>query len=96
MLASAALAFVSAAGRSVGAAPGSRSAVAPPSDAELVEPVVVDPEVMGELVDHGQPDLVGEVVRVREVLLERQPEERDPVRDGATQSAPYSVRGTPS
>ena len=30
--------------------------------------------MMGELVDHGDPDLVGKVVRIGEVLLERQAE----------------------
>ena len=35
------------------------------SEAQLVEPVVVDPEVVGELVDHGDPDLVGELGGIR-------------------------------
>ena len=47
--------------------------------AEVVQPVVVDAEVVGELVDDRDPDLVGEVVRVGEVGLQRQPEQRDPV-----------------
>ena len=50
-------------------------------EAELLEPVVVDAEVVGELVDDRDPDLVGEVVRVREVLLEREPEQADLVRE---------------
>ena len=62
---------------------------------ELVEPVVVDAEVVGELVDDRLADLLLEVARIGEVLLERQPVQGDPVRDGA-QSAPHSVRGTPS
>jgi hypothetical protein len=51
-------------------------------DAQLAESVLVDAEVVGQFVDHRDPDLVGEVVGVREVLLEGEPEERDPVRDG--------------
>ena len=50
-------------------------------DAELVEALVVDAEVMGELVDDRDPDLVREVIGVGEVLLEWQPKERDPVGD---------------
>ena len=61
-------------------------------DAELLEPVVVDAEVVGELVDDRHPDLVGEVVGVGEVLLERQPEEGDPVRDGRPVGAPFGPR----
>ena len=49
---------------------------------ELLEPLVIDAQVVGELVDEGDPDLVGEVVGIGEVGLEREPEERDPVREG--------------
>ena len=55
---------------------------------------VVDPEVMGELVDDRDPDLVGEVVRVGEVRLEGQTEERDPVRDRRPVRAPVGARDT--
>ena len=42
-----------------------------------MQPVVVDPEMVGKLVDDRDPDLLLEVARVREVLLQRQPEQRD-------------------
>ena len=65
-------------------------------DAELGQAVlVVDAEVVGELVEDRDPHLVGEVVGIREVLLERQAEQRIRVGIG-TQSAPHSERGTPS
>src|SRR6266480_7167640 len=44
--------------------------------AELVEPGLVDSEVMGDLVQHGDPDLALELARVRELLDERPPEDR--------------------
>ena len=47
---------------------------------------------MRQLVDDRHPDLVGEVVRVREVLLERQAEERDPVRHRRPVGAPFGPR----
>src|SRR5437763_3253903 len=47
---------------------------------ELVEPVLVDAEVVGELVQHGDPDLVLELLRVRKRLHERLAEDRDLVR----------------
>src|SRR5438477_10272335 len=47
---------------------------------ELVEPVLVDPEVVGELVEDGDPDLLLELGRVREGLRERLSEDRDLVR----------------
>ena len=56
--------------------------------------LVVDAEVVGELVDDRDPDLVGKVVRVGEVLLERQPEERDAVRDRRPVGAPFGPRHT--
>ena len=61
-------------------------------DAELAEAVVIDAEVMGELVDDRQPDLVGEVVRIREILLEREAEQRDPVGDGRPVRTPLGAR----
>ena len=62
-------------------------------DPELREPVLVlDPEVVGELVEDRDPDLVGEVVGVREVLLERQPEQDDPGRDRDPVAAPLVER----
>ena len=48
--------------------------------AELVETVVTDAGVVRELVDDRASDLVGELVGIGEVGLERQPEERDLVR----------------
>ena len=47
--------------------------------AELGEAVLVEAEVVAELVENGDPDLALELVRVGELLLERQPEDRDPV-----------------
>src|SRR4051794_8457682 len=47
---------------------------------ELVEPVLVDPEVVGELVEDGDSDLLLEVARLGECLHERLPEDRDLVR----------------
>ena len=58
-----------------GTLPGASALV----DAEVVEPVVVDAEVVGQLVDDRDPDLLGEVVGVGEVGFERQSEQRDPV-----------------
>jgi hypothetical protein len=40
--------------------------------AQLVEPVVVDSEMVRQFVNHGFANLLGEVARVREVLLEGQ------------------------
>ena len=65
-------------------------------DAELLEAVVVDAEVVGELVDHRDPDLVLEVERVREVLLERQAEDRDRVREAGRRRRPTPCAGVPS
>ncbi len=45
----------------------------------LVEPLLVDPEVVGELVENGHPDLLLELGRVGKRLDERQPEDPDPV-----------------
>src|SRR5665213_2715285 len=47
---------------------------------ELVEPVLVDPEVVGELVEDRDPDLLLEVAGVRKCLHERLSEDRDLVR----------------
>ena len=45
---------------------------------ELVEPVLVDPEVVGQLVEDGDPDLMLELRRVvPELVLEREPVDRD-------------------
>src|SRR5436305_7335393 len=44
---------------------------------ELVEAVLVDPEVVGELVQDGDPDLLLELLRVGERRHERPPEDRD-------------------
>lgn len=44
-------------------------------DAKLVESIVIDTQVMGEFVDDGDPDLVGQVVRIRKVGLEGQAEQ---------------------
>jgi hypothetical protein len=48
--------------------------------------------MVGELVDDREPDLVCQVVRVREVLLERQSEERDPVGHRRPVRAPLGPR----
>src|SRR6185436_1392292 len=46
--------------------------------AELLQPLLVDPEVVGQLVEHGDPDLPLELLRVvSEVLLERSAVDRD-------------------
>src|SRR5664280_2378146 len=47
---------------------------------------------MGELVDDGDPDLVLEVERIREVLLQRQAEDRDRVREGHVVRPPLGSR----
>lgn len=47
-----------------------------------MEALVVDAGVMGKFVHDGEADLVGEIVRIGEVLLERQAEEADLVREG--------------
>src|SRR4051794_19093630 len=44
---------------------------------ELVEAVLVDPEVVRELVENGDPDLLLELFRVGKRLGERLPEDRD-------------------
>src|SRR5690348_9704811 len=48
---------------------------------ELVQPVLVDPEVVGELVEDRDPDLLLELPRVGERLDEGPPEDRDLVRE---------------
>src|SRR5204862_6171270 len=48
--------------------------------AELFNPVLVGAEVVGELVEHGDPDLGLEQLRVFELAHERAPEDRDLVR----------------
>src|SRR4051794_34205960 len=45
--------------------------------AELVEPVLVDPEIVRELVEDGDPDLPVQLGPVREGLLQRPPVDRD-------------------
>jgi hypothetical protein len=63
-------------------------------DPQLVEAVVVDPEVVRQLVDDGDPDLLGQVVRIGKVLLERQAKQRDPVRCGEPIGAVLGPRDT--
>src|SRR3954454_663819 len=48
--------------------------------AELFQPVLVDPEVVGELVQHGDPYLLAQLVLVGEAPLQRPAEDRDLVR----------------
>ena len=48
--------------------------------AELVEPVVVDPEVVGDLVHHRDPHLPDQLLRRRAHREQRPAEDRDPVR----------------
>src|SRR6476619_3007633 len=66
--------------------PTTAEAIAIPSStpsgiAELVEPVLVDPEVVGQLVEGGDADRLLEPLRVvSEVLDERPPVDRDPRR----------------
>jgi pimeloyl-ACP methyl ester carboxylesterase len=57
-----------------------------------VESAVVDAKVVRELMDDGHPDLIGEVLGVCEVGLERKTEQGDPVRDGRPVRAPLSAR----
>jgi hypothetical protein len=62
---------------------------------EVVEAVLVEPEVVGDLVEHGDPDLLLELGRVGKRLDERQPEDR--IRSGsAPAQSPRSGSGTPS
>ena len=67
-----------------------------PSDSsgksEVVQPVLVDPEVVGELVEHGDPDLLLELGRVGKRLDERQPEDPDPVGERPGPVAPLGQR----
>src|SRR3954447_7952574 len=51
-------------------------------EVQFVQAVVVESGMVRELVQHRAADLVLELARLGEVLLEREPEERDPVRDG--------------
>src|SRR3954468_13289084 len=44
---------------------------------QLVEPVLLDPEVVGELMEDGDPDLLLELLRVGKRLHERLPVDRD-------------------
>ncbi len=62
------------------------------AQAELVEAVVVDPEVVGQLVNHGRADFVREIVGLREVFLQRQPEKADLVGDDREVRAPLGPR----
>ncbi len=41
------------------------------SPAEFVQPIVVDPEVMADLVDHGAPHLLDDLVRGRADCADR-------------------------
>src|SRR5262245_66225877 len=47
--------------------------------AELAEAVVVDPEVVTDLVQHGHPHLRGELLLVACALAQRAAEDRDPI-----------------
>src|SRR6187549_3706862 len=47
---------------------------------------------MGELVGDRDPDLIGEVVWIGEVLLERQSEERDPIGERRPVGTPFRAR----
>jgi hypothetical protein len=49
------------------------------SQPELVQPVVVDPDVVRELVHDGDADLLDEVVDVLGEQAQRDPVEADPV-----------------
>ncbi len=62
---------------------------------QLGEPVLVEPEVVAELVQHRDADLLAELVLVGEVRLERPAVDRDAVRELAG-AGPPSVSGTPS
>ena len=42
---------------------------------------LIQPGMVAQLVNHGALDLPGQFVRLREILLERQPEDRDLVRE---------------
>ena len=64
----------------------------PSVEPELLEAVVVDAQVVGQLVDDRHPDLVGKVVGVGEVLLERDPEQADLVRERREVRAPGGPR----
>src|SRR4051794_9708478 len=73
--------------RAAGGTPGPRRPHAPPRkpryesvEVERSQLGIVEAGVVGQLVDHGSTNLFGELVRIREVLLERDPEERDLVR----------------
>ena len=55
-------------------------------------PVVVKAGVVGELVQHSPADLVCQVARIRKILLEREPEERDLVGHGRPIGAPLRRR----
>ena len=54
-----------------------------------MQPRVVESGVVGELVDHGLAYLAGQRARVGKVLLERQPKERDLVRQCRPVGAPF-------
>src|SRR5690348_6186461 len=47
---------------------------------QLVQPLLVDPEVVGELVEDGYPDLLFQLLRLGKRPDERPPEDRDLVR----------------
>src|SRR5207244_13225575 len=59
---------------------------------DVVEAVLVEPEVMGELVENGDPDLLLEVGGVGERLHERHAEDADPVGEGARPVAALGER----
>ena len=57
-----------------------------------MQSLVVDAGVVGELVHDGPLDLPRQLGRIREVLLERDPEERDDVGEGDLVRAPLDER----
>src|SRR5436309_5567985 len=59
---------------------------------ELVEPLLVEAEIVGQLVQNGDADLRLELRRVVERLDERQPEDADPVGKLAGPVAPFGER----
>src|SRR5688572_20347349 len=64
-----------------GAQGGTMGSPVPSLVPELGETALVDPEVVPELVEDRDPDLLLELGRVAELVLERQAVDRDPVRE---------------
>ena len=57
-------------------------------EVQLVQPLVVDSGMVGQFVEHGLANLVGQLARVGKVFFERQPKERDLVRQRGPVGAP--------